>query len=173
MSARYTELEVSQELAGLAELDLDTLRRRWRRLTGRSAPEHLPKQLLTRLVAYRIQADAFGDLDSQSFKLLGRIAEQRASGNAAGAVPTLESLNISSRGAKSLAPGTVIGREHGGTMHHVKVLADGFAWNGHTYRSLSEVAFAITGTKWNGPRFFGVKGHHKTSVRDTSGGADP
>ena len=78
--------------------------------------------------------------------MLGRIAEQRAKGKAVAGVTTLEELNISSRGAKSLAPGTVIGREHGGTMHHVMVLADGFAWNGHTYRSLSEVAFAITGT---------------------------
>jgi hypothetical protein len=49
------------------------------------------------------------------------------------------------------------------------VLANGFAWNGQTYRSLSEAAFAITGTKWNGPRFFGIKGHHKTSVRDKPG----
>lgn len=55
MSARCTEGEVSQELAGLAEFNLDALRRRWRRLTGRPAPEHITKQLLIRLVAYRIQ----------------------------------------------------------------------------------------------------------------------
>jgi hypothetical protein len=81
----------------------------------------------------------------------------------------LDDLSLSSRGKKKLAPGTVIGREYGGTMHHIMVLADGFAWNGETYRSLSEVAFSITGTKWNGPRFFGIKGHHKTSVRDKPG----
>lgn len=166
MSARCTEGQVSQELAGLAELDLDALRRRWRRLTGRPAPDHITKQLLIRLVAYRIQADVFGDLDNQSIKLLRRIAEQRAKGKAGTGVPTLESLNVSSRGAKSLAPGTVIGREYGGTMHHVMVLAEGFAWNGVTYRSLSEVAFAITGTRWNGPRFFGIKTGGKARTSD-------
>ena len=55
------------------------------------------------------------------------------------------------------------GCEHGGTMHHVMVLTDGFAWNGKTYRSLSEVANAITGTRWNGPRFFGLRGSGKVS----------
>ena len=42
-------------------------------------------------------------------------------------------------------------------MHQVTVLADGFAWSGNTYRSLSKVAFAITGSRWNGPRFFGLR----------------
>lgn len=157
MGILRNEGEVSQELAGLAELDLDALRRRWRQLAGRPVPEHLPKQLLIRLIAYCIQANAFGDLDKESVKLLRQIAEQRAKGKVGAGVPTLERLNISSRGAKVLAPGTVIGREHGGTMHHVMVLADGFVWNGTTYCSLSEVAFAITGTRWNGLRFFGLK----------------
>jgi hypothetical protein len=153
--------EVSQRLADLAALDLEALRRRWRALTGRTAPEHLPRHILVRLLAYRIQADAFGDLDGKSIKTLRQIAEQRAKGGGAGGAPTLESLNLSSRGARSLAPGTVLGREHGGVMHHVMVLADGFTWNGTTYRSLSEVACAITGTHWNGPRFFGLDGGRK------------
>ena len=63
MSVRRTESEVSHDLAGLAALDLEALRHRWRGITGRPAPEHLPRQLLVRLTAYRIQADAFGDLD--------------------------------------------------------------------------------------------------------------
>ena len=163
------EEEIARQLAGLAELDLEALRRRWRRLTGRPAPEHMTKQLLIRLVAYRIQADVFGDLDNQSIKLLRRIAEQRVKGKAGTGVPTLESLNVSSRGAKSLAPGTVIGREHDGKMHHVMVLAEGFAWNGVTYRGLSEVAFAITGTRWNGPRFFGIKTGGKARTADRVG----
>ncbi len=164
MSVFRIEGEVARELAGLAELDLEALRRRWRRLTGRPAPEHITKKLLIRMIAYRIQTDAFGDLDGQSIKLLRKIATERAKGKAGTGVPTLESLNVSSRGAKSLAPGTVIGREHGGTMHHVMVLANGFAWNGAAYRSLSEVAFAITGTRWNGPRFFGLKTSGKKGV---------
>jgi hypothetical protein len=54
-------------------------------------------------------------------------------------------------------PGTVLGREWKGRMQRVAVLADGFAWNGKTYPSLSQAAFAITGTRWNGPRFFGLR----------------
>lgn len=173
MSVRHTKSEVNQELAGLAILDLDTLRRRWRILNGRPAPEHLPRHLLVRLIAYRVQAEAFGDLDSRSIKLLQGLAQQQAKrGGGASGVPTLESLNLSSRGTRSLAPGTVIGREHGGTMHQVTVLTDGFAWSGTAYRSLSEVAYAITGTRWNGPRFFGLKSKGKVSG-GRKGGAAP
>jgi hypothetical protein len=173
MSAQRCPEEVSQELAYLPSLDLNALKQLWRKLTGKPASEHLPRHLLVRLIAYRIQADVFGDLDKHSVNFLKDVAAQCAARGRLNGVPTLEGLNLSSRGKKALMPGTVIGREYGGTMHHVMVLADGLAWNGQTYRSLSEVAFAITGTKWNGPRFFGVKGHHKTSLRDRPGGESP
>jgi Protein of unknown function (DUF2924) len=53
--------------------------------------------------------------------------------------------------------GTILAREWQGRMHRIAVLADGFAWNGKIYASLSKIAFAITGTRWNGPRFFGLR----------------
>ena len=56
-----------------------------------------------------------------------------------------------------LMPGTVLVREWDRQSHRVMVLADGFAWNGQSYVSLTKVAFAITGTRWNGPRFFGLR----------------
>ena len=56
-----------------------------------------------------------------------------------------------------LTPGTLLVREWDHKSHRVMVLADGFAWNGQSYDSLSKVAFAITGTRWNGPRFFGLR----------------
>jgi Protein of unknown function (DUF2924) len=59
--------------------------------------------------------------------------------------------------ANRVRPGTILGREWNGQMQRVAVRADGFAWNGKTYPSLSQVAFAITGTRWNGPRFFGLR----------------
>jgi len=62
-----------------------------------------------------------------------------------------------SRQTTELRPGTILGREWNGQMQQVAVLADGFAWNGNTYPSLSKVAFAITGTRWNGPKFFGLR----------------
>lgn len=166
MSVRQSQDEVSQNLADLSNLEIEALKRRWRKLAGKHAPVHLPRHLLVRLVAYRIQATAFGDLESSSVKVLREIAKSRADRGAGTGVPTLESLELSARRTGHLAPGTVIGREHDGTMHHVMVLAEGFGWNGKTYRSLSEVAFAITGTKWNGPRFFGLKAHRKPSRDD-------
>ena len=65
----------------------------------------------------------------------------------------------------NLRPGTVLGREWNGQMHRVAVLAGGFAWNGRTYPSLSKVAFAITGTRWNGPKFFGLRDKPSKGVR--------
>ena len=62
-----------------------------------------------------------------------------------------------SRPTADIRPGTMLGREWNGRMHRVAVLADGFAWNGKTYPSLSKIAHAITGTRWNGPRFFGLR----------------
>ena len=62
-----------------------------------------------------------------------------------------------SRHTTELRPGTILGREWNGQMQQVAVLADGFAWNGNTYPSLSKAAFAITGTRWNGPKFFGLR----------------
>ena len=61
------------------------------------------------------------------------------------------------RRTANLRPGTVLGREWNGQMQRVAVLADGFAWNGKTYPSLSKIAFAITGTRWSGPKFFGMR----------------
>jgi hypothetical protein len=127
------------------------LRRRWRMVFGRAAPEQLPRSLLQRALAYRIQVDALGDLDRDTIRMLDRLAR----GGRDGAVIPLPEL----RGTK---PGTLLVREWEGTLQRVMVLEQGFAWNGQTYESLSKVARAITGTNWNGPRFFGL--------RETSGG---
>ena len=112
---------------------------------GRPAPE-LPRALLHRALAYRIQADATGDLDRDTICLLDRLAQEGRDG----VVIPLPDL----RGTK---PGTLLVREWEGTLQRVMVLEQGFAWNGQTYDSLSQVTRAITGTNWNGPRFFGLR----------------
>jgi hypothetical protein len=143
-----TGTRTEDEIAHLRGLDLAGLRARWQSLTGRAAPAHLPKALLLRVLAYRVQAAAFGDLDKASARLLEQLAgEGRSSTKTAPAVPD----------RARLTPGTVLVREWEGTPHRVMVLAAGFAFNGRTYRSLSEVARAITGTRWSGPRFFGLR----------------
>ena len=139
---------VESEIAHLRGLDLQGLRARWRSLTGRTAPAHLPKILLLRVLAYRVQAAAFGDLDKATARLLDRIAEEARAGKRA-EVPVPDRVG--------LRPGTLLVREWEGTTQRVMVMAEGFAWNGTTYASLSQVARAITGTRWNGPRFFGLR----------------
>ena len=144
---RTTEQEqVERDLAALANKDIHELRVRWRRLFRTKAPEHLSRSLLTRILGYRLQADAFGDLDRESKRFLDRIAKQLAAGSDKPVPPVAETL--------SLKPGTVLVREYEDVLHRAVVTEDGYAWKGVTYRSLSEVARAITGSRWNGPRFF-------------------
>ena len=135
---------IEADLARLACLDLAGVRRRWRQVFGQGAPEHLPHALLQRTLAYRIQANALGDLDRETAKALDRMSRAGE-----GTVPLPE--------LRGTLPGTLLVREWEGTLQRVMVLETGFAWNGTTYDSLSAVARAITGTSWNGPRFFGLR----------------
>jgi hypothetical protein len=95
-----------------------------------------------------LQADQLGDLDRECQRLLDCSGSPENAGRRA--------VDLDRRTA-DLRPGTVLGREWNGQMHRVAVLADGFAWNGKAYASLSKAAFAITGTRWNGPKFFGLR----------------
>lgn len=148
-TADAASLEI--EITRLRDLDLKALRLQWQRVTGRSAPVYLRKHLLFAMVAYRIQADAFGDLDAGTVQIL-----KAAAGSGGAAAVTKLTDKIDQRN-QELAAGAILTREWGGRDHRVMVLADGFALEGKTYDSLSKVAFAITGTKWNGPRFFGLR----------------
>ena len=108
----------------------------------------LPRHLLFRVLAYRLQADHLGDLDAESQRLLDHSGSPENAGQRA---------TDPNRPTADVRPGTMLAREWNGQMQRVAVLADGFAWNGKTYPSLSQIALAITGTRWNGPRFFGLR----------------
>jgi hypothetical protein len=153
-------ITIEAEIANLERLDLHGLRTRWRQLFRRAAPPHLPPYLLHRIIAYRIQANAFGDLDRETVRFLDQLGrahlERRSQASAQDAKASLRVPAVSEK--RSLKPGTLIVREHAGVLHEVTVEARGFAWQGTTYSSLSEIARAITGTRWNGPRFFGLRG---------------
>ena len=135
------------EFAELSKLDIDELARLWRHELGKSPPLQLPKGLLIRLLAYRIQAAEHGDLSRESVRMFSKIADDLEQGRDALVAPVLE---------RRIKPGTMLVREHGGVMHRVMVLANGYAWNGNTFPSLSAAATAITGTNWNGYTFFGL-----------------
>jgi hypothetical protein len=139
---------LDNEIARLRGLDVAGLRSHWHNVFGRRAPPHLPRHLLFRVLAYRLQAEVLGDLDGESQRLLDRSVSPEVAGQRAAQL---------ARRTTDLRPGTVLGRDWNGQMHRVAVLANCFAWNGTTYPSLSKVAFAITGTRWSGPKFFGLR----------------
>jgi len=137
---------LAAEIAQLRELDVSTLRARWRIVFRKNAPPRLTRHLLIRVLAYRLQADRLGDLDAESLRLLSTSPQQVSA-----------RVTERRRGQIRLRPGTVLAREWKGQMQRVAVVADGFAWNGTTYSSLSRIACVITGTRWNGPKFFGLR----------------
>jgi hypothetical protein len=144
------------ELAELDRLDIDGLRLLWRKLFRKPALSHLPRYLLVRIIAYRLQANVYGDLDRETVKYLDRVAREWQARRASG-TPRSPTAILPPPKPRPLKAGTLLEREHGGRMHQVVVMKNGFGWNETTYRSLSEVARAITGTNWNGPRFFGLR----------------
>src|SRR5215813_785746 len=147
-----SKTSIEEEIAQLRDLDLKGLRVRWQNVFGKPAPEHLTRYLLFRVIAYRLQANRFGDLDAEALKVLKQAAGQEGPASAV-------SKNLARLDQRRFAPppGMVLVREWDRKSHRVMVMPDGFAWNGETFDSLSEIAFAITGTKWNGPRFFGLR----------------
>jgi len=129
---------IEAEIARLRSLVLDALRRRWRVVFGRTPPAGLSKDLLGRMIAWRMQEQAFGGLDRESLRFLDGLARHGGSPR------------------RRLKPGTVLVRDYQGQRHTVTVAPDGFDWQGTTYPSLSAIARAITGTAWSGPRFFAL-----------------
>jgi hypothetical protein len=153
-----TDTSVGDEIAHLRGLDLKGLRARWRSVLQNPAPDHLPRHLLFAIIAYRIQVDCFGDLGPETRQLLDRIGPKESSTAMAARLVSFDQKRT------ELTPGTVLVREWDRRSQRVMVMSDGFAWNGQTYDSLSKVAFAITGTNWNGPRFFGLRGKEDRSA---------
>ena len=142
---------IEDEIAHLRGLELAGLRARWQRVMGRQAPLHIPQHLLFAILAYRIQAEALGDLDAETTRLLKKIGSAEGTNKVAPLTAAYDQRR------RDLLPGTVLTREWNGRNHRIMLVTEGFAWEGRTYDSLSGVAFAITGTKWNGPRFFGLR----------------
>ncbi len=170
------------ELAELERLSLEDLRLRWRNHWGRLGPAHLSRNLLFRLMAYRLQAETFGELDRDTIRILERLtgpaADKSASDRSSqagldGGVSAASSPARQAGDPLILKPGVLLVREWQGRLEQVMVVRDGFAWNGATYSNLSAVAFAITGTKWSGHRFFGVRPQDRVRANGRSGDRGP
>ena len=150
---------LDDEIAHLRDLDLKGLRMRWKGIFRGLPPDHFLRHLLVGMLAYRMQAQAYGDLDAATIRLLKQIGSGGVNVDAVGLTADHEQRRA------SLKPGTILMREWNSQSHRVMVVDTGFAWNGKTYDSLSKIAFAITGTKWNGPRFFGLRDRPTAEVR--------
>ena len=135
MSRSKKHETVRYEVASLQSMTLAELRTVWAARFG-APPKQRSIELLRRVLAWRLQAEAFGGLDAATVRLLSSertlvmVAEQ---------------------------PGTRLARDYAGRRHEVVMLEVGVLYDGITYGSLSEVARLITGQRWNGPRFFGLR----------------
>jgi Protein of unknown function (DUF2924) len=134
------------EIASLPGADIKDLRERWKTLYGRTPSGQISRSFLIRAIAYRLQEQAFGGLKPATRRLLARIADEAAAMNAP-----------KGRQIRKAQTGTILVREWQGSARRVTVLDDGVTFNGRHYRSLSEVAREITGSRWSGPRFFGLR----------------
>jgi hypothetical protein len=146
-SALVREIEELQEAASA------NLKERWRALYRSEPPRRISRDLLIRALAYRIQEKALGGLKPSTRRLLTRVAADASARRPIQVAPE-----------PSLKPGTVLLREWHGTQHQVIVREDGIVFNGKQYKSLSRVAYRITGTKWSGPLFFGLKANRQAQT---------
>ena len=142
--------KVEAEIAQLDGLGLQQLRDIWRHRLG-APPNIASAELTRRWLSWELQAQVQGGLDLATRRRLHQLGKASKSDPTSAAVPHATSK-----------PGTVLTREWNGVTHRVMVLEDGFAWNGQQYDSLSKIAFAITGTRWSGPLFFGLRRRAKS-----------
>ena len=151
-----TRSALVREIEELQDATSANLKERWRALYGTQAPRRISRDLLIRALAYRIQEQALGGLKPSTRRLSMKVATDASARRPIQVAPE-----------PSLKPGTVLLREWHGTEHQVIVREDGIVFNGKRYKSLSQVAHRITGTKWSGPLFFGLKANRQEQTNGT------
>ena len=139
------DLAVEAELERLATLRITELRALWRAKFKSEPPNAFGPDLLRRSIAYKLQEDTYGGLDRDTARLLNQLMAQAAKTPGKIVLP------------RRIKPGSELVRTWNRRTYRVMVLEKGFAYDGKTFASLSEIATLITGTKWNGPRFFGLR----------------
>lgn len=137
----------------VAHARLSELRDIWSERLGQEPPPLRSREIFRRMLAYRLQAAVFGDLSAATRRKLAAIEARRAN-------PPKKRTALPTR----LGVGTVLIREWQGVRHEVRVVGDGFVHQGTTYKSLSVAARAITGSRWNGPLFFGLRDKLKAAA---------
>ncbi|OQW59486.1 MAG: hypothetical protein A4S14_05905 [Proteobacteria bacterium SG_bin9] len=141
------------ELARLATAPIVNLRKQYRLLFTKEPPTAFGPDLLRRTIAQRIQEKTQGGPPRATQKALDQLVE-------AFILQPKAALSVPRR----IKPGSELVRTWKGTAYRVRVSSTGFAYEGQTYKSLSEIATLITGTKWNGPRFFGLRDQERANA---------
>ena len=136
---------LAAQLKELGGLGTDELRQRWAEFCGMVPSPRISRELLIRAVAQRMQEEVQGGLGKSYRRQLARLAEALRDG---GSIPVSQT--------QSFKPGTKLIREWKGKVHEVVIAGGTYIWAGQHYRSLSQIARTITGTRWSGPRFFGL-----------------
>ena len=147
-------LAADLDLDLIAGWSLDELRAEWRARLSAPLPSVRSRDLVARALAYELQARAFGGMPIASRRRMAELARQYARDPSFSPLPRAP-----------LKAGSSLIRDWRGQRHEVRVLDDGFSYQGNPVRSLSEAAFLITGTKWNGYAFFGLKARSSTARR--------
>ena len=140
-----TDFQVEAKLARLRSIPIAELRALWRTNFKSDPPIAFGPDLLRRSIAQKIQENAYGGLDPATARLLNQLIAQH--------VKTPGKIVLPRR----IKPGAILVREWKGQSHRVTVMQNGFAYDGKTFDSLSKIARLITGARWNGPRFFGLR----------------
>jgi len=148
--------KLAQELKDLETRGDDELKHCWRSLYGTRPPQKIHRSLLIAAVAHRMQENALGALKSSVRRHLMQAANNPASRRLSPQLPSLRPK-----------AGTVLVRDWGGVTHQAKVLEDGILFRSKRYKSLSEIARVITGSRWSGPLFFGLKSAAKEQNHGT------
>ena len=148
--------KLEQELKDLETRDDDELKNRWRSLYGTKPPQKIHRSLLMAAIAHRIQEKALGPLKCSVRRHLMQAANNPATPRPSPHYPSLRPR-----------AGTVLVRDWGGVTHQAKVLEDGILFRSKRYKSLSAIARVITGTRWSGPLFFGLKSTAKEQDHGT------
>ena len=154
-NGRAADPEVEAELERLPKMPIVDLRNRYRELFRTEPPKAFGPDLLRRSIAHRIQERAYGGLSREHQRLLNQLVK------AAQTKPTGR-LELPRR----IKPGSELVRTWNRRTYRIVVLEKGFAWEGRTFFSLSEIASEITGTKWSGPRFFGLRSTSSKAMTD-------
>ncbi|EKS31797.1 DUF2924 domain-containing protein [Afipia clevelandensis] len=160
VNGRLIDPDVEAELNKLGAMPIAILRVRYRELFRSEPPPAFGPDLLRRSIAQRVQERAYGGLSREAKKLLGQLVRSMASRKTG-------RLEVPQR----IKPGSELVRVWNDQTHRVTVLTKGFAYQGEVFTSLSEIANKITGTRWNGPKFFGLRTKNKET--DGTGQARP